>query len=49
MGASKETLYRHFGSKDGLIEAVLEARSDLDQPVDPVSGPRVPGTTRPRS
>jgi len=28
VGASKETLYRHFGSKDGLIEAVLTARSD---------------------
>ncbi|MEV6527548.1 TetR/AcrR family transcriptional regulator [Longispora sp. NPDC051575] len=28
VGASKETLYRHFGSKDGLIQAVLEARSD---------------------
>lgn len=27
-GASKETLYRHFGSKDGLIGAVLAARSD---------------------
>lgn len=27
-GVSKETLYRHFGSKDGLIEAVLQARSD---------------------
>ncbi|MGX7671061.1 TetR/AcrR family transcriptional regulator [Plantactinospora sp. DSM 117369] len=27
-GISKETLYRHFGSKDGLIRAVLEARSD---------------------
>lgn len=27
-GASKETLYRHFGSKDGLIAAVLQARSD---------------------
>jgi AcrR family transcriptional regulator len=27
-GISKETLYRHFGSKDGLIQAVLEARSD---------------------
>lgn len=26
-GISKETLYRHFGSKDGLIEAVLENRS----------------------
>ncbi|MFF7249784.1 TetR/AcrR family transcriptional regulator [Embleya sp. NPDC008237] len=26
-GISKETLYRHFGSKDGLIEAVLEKRS----------------------
>jgi AcrR family transcriptional regulator len=25
---SKETLYRHFGSKDGLVQAVLEARSD---------------------
>lgn len=28
VGASKETLYRHFGSKDGLVEAVLGARSD---------------------
>ncbi|GAA4211187.1 TetR/AcrR family transcriptional regulator [Actinocatenispora rupis] len=28
VGASKETLYRHFGSKDGLIEAALEARSE---------------------
>lgn len=28
VGASKETLYRHFGSKDGLIEAVLQARSE---------------------
>ncbi|MGN9844990.1 TetR/AcrR family transcriptional regulator [Nonomuraea sp. H19] len=28
MGISKETLYRHFGSKDGLVRAVLEARSD---------------------
>ena len=28
VGASKETLYRHFGSKDGLVEAVLCARSD---------------------
>ncbi|MEU4389274.1 TetR/AcrR family transcriptional regulator [Kribbella sp. NPDC023855] len=28
VGASKETLYRHFGSKDGLIAAVLQARSD---------------------
>jgi AcrR family transcriptional regulator len=28
IGASKETLYRHFGSKDGLLEAVLAARSD---------------------
>jgi AcrR family transcriptional regulator len=28
VGASKETLYRHFGSKDGLINAVLVARSD---------------------
>jgi AcrR family transcriptional regulator len=27
-GISKETLYRHFGSKDGLIRSVLEARSD---------------------
>jgi AcrR family transcriptional regulator len=27
-GVSKETLYRHFGSKDGLIAAVLDARSD---------------------
>jgi AcrR family transcriptional regulator len=27
-GVSKETVYRHFGSKDGLIRAVLEARSD---------------------
>ena len=28
MGVSKETLYRHFGSKEGLVGAVLEARSD---------------------
>jgi AcrR family transcriptional regulator len=28
IGVSKETLYRHFGSKEGLIQAVLEARSD---------------------
>ncbi|GIH56193.1 TetR family transcriptional regulator [Microbispora rosea subsp. aerata] len=27
-GISKETLYRHFGSKDGLIRTILEARSD---------------------
>lgn len=26
-GVSKETVYRYFGSKHGLIEAVLEARS----------------------
>ncbi|WP_238014591.1 TetR/AcrR family transcriptional regulator [Dactylosporangium sp. AC04546] len=28
VGASKETLYRHFGSKEGLVRAVLERRSD---------------------
>lgn len=28
LGVSKETLYRHFGSKDGLVEAVLLARSE---------------------
>ncbi|MET8306902.1 MULTISPECIES: TetR/AcrR family transcriptional regulator [unclassified Micromonospora] len=28
VGASKETLYRHFGSKEGLVDAVLAARSD---------------------
>jgi AcrR family transcriptional regulator len=28
IGVSKETLYRHFGSKDKLVHAVLEARSD---------------------
>ncbi|MGW4291593.1 TetR/AcrR family transcriptional regulator [Micromonospora chersina] len=28
MGVSKETLYRHFGSKEGLVRAVLQARSD---------------------
>ncbi|MFD8375353.1 TetR/AcrR family transcriptional regulator [Streptomyces sp. NPDC059688] len=27
-GVSKETVYRYFGSKNGLIEATLEARSD---------------------
>lgn len=27
-GASKLTLYRYFGSKDGLVEAVLQDRSD---------------------
>lgn len=26
-GISKETLYRHFGSKDGLVQVVLEERS----------------------
>jgi AcrR family transcriptional regulator len=28
LGVSKETLYRHFGTKDGLVRAMLEARSD---------------------
>ncbi|MEO3875591.1 TetR/AcrR family transcriptional regulator [Nonomuraea sp. B12E4] len=28
LGISKETLYRHFGSKEGLIEAVLHERSE---------------------
>jgi AcrR family transcriptional regulator len=28
IGISKETLYRHFGSKEGLVRAVLEARSE---------------------
>ncbi|MDG4824925.1 TetR/AcrR family transcriptional regulator [Asanoa sp. WMMD1127] len=28
MGVSKETLYRHFGSKEGLVCEVLQARSD---------------------
>jgi AcrR family transcriptional regulator len=28
LGMSKETLYRHFGTKDGLVQAVLEARSE---------------------
>jgi AcrR family transcriptional regulator len=28
LGVSKETLYRHFGTKDGLVQAVLEARSE---------------------
>jgi AcrR family transcriptional regulator len=28
LGVSKETLYRHFGTKDGLVQAVLTARSD---------------------
>ncbi|WP_040788328.1 TetR/AcrR family transcriptional regulator [Nocardia paucivorans] len=28
LGISKETLYRHFGTKDGLVQAVLQARSD---------------------
>ncbi|WP_290050242.1 TetR/AcrR family transcriptional regulator [Amycolatopsis solani] len=28
LGVSKETLYRHFDTKDGLVQAVLEARSD---------------------
>jgi AcrR family transcriptional regulator len=28
IGVSKETLYRHFGTKDGLAEALLQARSD---------------------
>ncbi|MFI1097228.1 TetR/AcrR family transcriptional regulator [Streptomyces sp. NPDC020917] len=28
LGISKETLYRHFGSRTGLVQAVLDARSD---------------------
>lgn len=28
VGVSKETLYRHFGTKDGLVEAMLLARSE---------------------
>lgn len=28
LGVSKETIYRHFGTKDGLVQAMLEARSD---------------------
>ncbi|MGW3568606.1 TetR/AcrR family transcriptional regulator [Streptomyces sp. NPDC000941] len=28
LGISKETLYRHFGTKDGLVQAMLEARSE---------------------
>ncbi|MEU6742263.1 TetR/AcrR family transcriptional regulator [Streptosporangium sandarakinum] len=28
VGVSKETLYRHFGTKEGLIEAVLQERSE---------------------
>ncbi|MCO5988023.1 TetR/AcrR family transcriptional regulator [Actinoallomurus spadix] len=28
LGVSKETLYRHFGTKDGLVQAMLEARSE---------------------
>ena len=28
LGVSKETLYRHFGTKDGLAQAVLRARSE---------------------
>ena len=28
LGVSKETLYRHFGTKDGLVHAVLDTRSD---------------------
>lgn len=44
-GVSKLTLYRHFGSKDGLLDEVLHARSDavfawltsgLDNAADPV-------------
>jgi AcrR family transcriptional regulator len=27
-GVGKQTLYQHFGSKDGLLEAVLSERSD---------------------
>ncbi|MEU0572127.1 TetR/AcrR family transcriptional regulator [Nonomuraea sp. NPDC005983] len=28
VGVSKETLYRHFGTKDGLVEAVLQERGE---------------------
>jgi AcrR family transcriptional regulator len=45
-GASKVTLYRHFGDKNGLLEEVLRQRSDrvvawlrdaADSPSDPVA------------
>jgi AcrR family transcriptional regulator len=44
-GVSKLTIYRHFGSKDGLLDEVLRQRSDqvlawlqaaTDRPTDPV-------------
>ncbi|WP_459546331.1 TetR/AcrR family transcriptional regulator [Nocardia sp. X0981] len=43
LGISKETLYRHFGTKDGLVHAVLQARSDkvitwLTEAVDSAGG-----------
>ncbi|MGW5726610.1 TetR/AcrR family transcriptional regulator [Nocardia beijingensis] len=28
LGVSKETLYRHFGTKDGLVQSMLESRSE---------------------
>ncbi len=43
-GASKETLYRWFGSRDGLFSAMIQANADasaarvraaLDEPADP--------------
>ncbi|WP_112134801.1 TetR/AcrR family transcriptional regulator [Glycomyces dulcitolivorans] len=44
IGISKETLYRHFGSKDGLVQDVLDARHDrlarsLDDAVDAGADP----------
>jgi AcrR family transcriptional regulator len=44
-GVSKLTIYRHFGSKDGLLDEILRHRSDqvlawlqaaIDRPTDPV-------------
>jgi AcrR family transcriptional regulator len=48
MGVSKETLYRHFGSKDGLIQTVLTARSDnlVQELVDAAAGAGTDPATR---
>ena len=44
-GASKETLYRHFGSKEGLFAEIVEARAksflgDLDENFETPGSPR---------
>ncbi len=43
-GVTKQTLLRHFGSKDGLLEAVIRRTSEIVRPPAPVGD--VPGAVR---